>query len=211
MEQHRAGGLHTLVARPPLQGQGPSSRFFQHDVQEARKLLEAIGALGASMPFQYAGARYGRTFQAIADATADALGQIGRRPAVDVQDYASRYLPRTFNGDFTGIAFGYETPFPEVGGYFTRLFGDDPANHGCVRDQRIAELDQRQRVERDEAKRRELIWEIQWVHVQRMHYVPSQEVEPFERLAQEEDRSSGGMSSASDGGSRAAWSGVCPR
>ena len=72
------------------------------------------------------------------------------------------------------MAFGYETPFPEVSGYFPRLFGDDPANHGRVSDPQITDLANKQQAELDEPTRKGYIEEIQRINATKMYYVPSQ-------------------------------------
>src|SRR5690606_3758516 len=72
------------------------------------------------------------------------------------------------------LAFGYETPFPEVGGYFNRLFGPDPNNHGRVTDPKITDLDLKQRVELDQETRQGYIHEIQKINAANMYYIPSQ-------------------------------------
>src|SRR5690606_1900074 len=93
---------------------------------------------------------------------------------VQTQAYTAQYFPQTFAGNFNGIAFGYETPFPEVGGYFPRMFGDDPNNHSRISDPEITDLDRRQRVETDEEDRRELVHEIQRINAENMYYVQNQ-------------------------------------
>ena len=61
-----------------------------------------------------------------------------------------------------------------MGNYFYRMFGDDPQNHGRVKDPKITELDDKQSRELNPEKRREYIWEIQRVNADKTYYVPSQ-------------------------------------
>ncbi|MBM3138662.1 MAG: ABC transporter substrate-binding protein [Chloroflexi bacterium] len=159
---------------PKSKDQGATAKFFEFNRAEAKKLLDAMGATGSAFKYQYTANRYGNTFNAIAEAIGNYILEAGLKPTTEVQDYSSKYITQTFTGNFNGVAFGYETPFPEVGGYFPRMFGDDPANHTKLRDAKITDLDKKQAVELDEKKRREFIWEIQRINAEQMYYVPSQ-------------------------------------
>ena len=153
---------------------GPAGEFFKFNRAEAKKLLDASGYKGESIPFIYTNKIYGSTFDSLAEATANYLNEGGIKVQIQTQDYASVYITQTFRSNFKGIAFGLETPFPEVGQYFTRMFGDDPQNHSRIKDAKITELDNKQAVELNAEKRREHIWEIQRINAQQMYYVPSQ-------------------------------------
>jgi peptide/nickel transport system substrate-binding protein len=153
---------------------GESGQWFQHNPSESMKLLEAMGvSTPFSIPYIYT-SRYGGAFDVIAEAQINMMQQIGLDPQTDVQDYASLYITNTFQGDFTGMAYGYETPFPEAGGYWVRMFGDDPSNHSKVIVPELTDIDLRQRVELDEETRRELMHQGQRLNGDRMYYVPTQ-------------------------------------
>ncbi len=159
---------------PQSAEQGPSSRFFDYDPEEAKRLLAAIPDSDQDFTYRYTANRYGSTFNSIAEAIGNFLLEVGLNPETSVEDYSSRYITQTFRGDFTGLAFGYETPFPEVGGYFPRMFGDDAANHTRIRDAQITALAAKQASELDEETRRDLIWDIQRVNAEHMYYIPQQ-------------------------------------
>ena len=110
----------------------------------------------------------------IAEAQINMLQQIGLSPQTDVQDYSSVYITQTFRGEFEGMAFGYETPFPEVGSYFKRMFGEDPANHSKISDPTMDDLAARQAVALVEEERRAIIHEAQVLNAENMWYAPSQ-------------------------------------
>lgn len=159
---------------PAADAHGDSARFFRHDPAEARRLLDAAGYAGEAIPFVLPDAVYGTAFDAVADGIVASLSEAGIALQVERQDFASRYLTDTFRGQFTGIAFGHQSAFAEVGDYFQRMFGRDETNHGRVRDPAIDDLVDRQAVALDESERRDLVHEIQRLNAERMYYVPSQ-------------------------------------
>ncbi|MPZ98024.1 MAG: hypothetical protein GEU80_01595 [Dehalococcoidia bacterium] len=162
---------------PQSAEQGESAKWFEYNPEEASKMIAAGGWEGHSFTYRWPSNVYGSTFNNVAEIMGNFLMAIGLAPQTETEDYASRYITNTFRGDFTGVAFGYETPFPEVGGYFPRMFGDDPANHSRYSGEaieRIKELTTMQASEIDEEQRREHIHEIQRINATNMFYVPSQ-------------------------------------
>lgn len=153
---------------------GESGAFFEYNPDEAKKLLAAQGVEdGFQIPYIYT-SRYSGAFPPIAEAQINMLQAIGLDPQTDVQDYSSLYITQTFRGDFEGMAFGYETPFPEAGSYWARMFGDDPANHSKIILPEFTDIDDRQKVELDEEARREIMHEGQILNAESMWYAPSQ-------------------------------------
>ncbi len=159
---------------PQSSEQGDSAKYFKYTPDDAKKLLAAAGLDGTEFDYHYSPTVYGTTFTNIAEAIGNYMQAIGLKPNTVTEDYTSKYITHTFRGDFHGVAFGYETPFPEVSGYFPRLFGDDPANHGRVSDAQITDLAKKQQAELDEAKRKAYIYQIQQINDEHMYYVPSQ-------------------------------------
>jgi peptide/nickel transport system substrate-binding protein len=159
---------------PTSARQGESAKYFEYNPEEAMKILAANGWEGSEFTWQYTANRYGSTFNSIAEAMANYLLEIGLKPETEVQDYSSVYITQTFVSEFSGLAFGYETPFPEVGGYFPRMFGDDPANHSRISDPVMDELSAKQAVELDEETRREFIYDAQVHNMEQGYYIPSQ-------------------------------------
>jgi peptide/nickel transport system substrate-binding protein len=153
---------------------GDAGKFFKFDPAEGMKLVEAAGYAGETIPYIYTNNIYGTTFNSIAEAANNYIVEGGVKTEVQTQDYSSIYITQTFRSNFSGMAFGYETPFPEVGGYFTRMFGPDPANHSRISDPEITALDKKQQVELDYETRRGYVWDIQRINAQHMYYVPSQ-------------------------------------
>ncbi len=154
---------------------GDSGKYFKYNIAEAKKLMEAAGkGAGFEIKYQYAGARYSAAHDLIAEAQVGYLAGIGITAKVEVQDYTAKYITQTFAGNFQGIAFGPETPFPEAGGYPLRHFTDNPLNHGKVKDAELAKLARDQQSAPTEEKRKAIFWEIQRKNAEKMYYVPSQ-------------------------------------
>ena len=159
---------------PTSPDHGDSGKWFNYSPEEAKKLLAAMGVEdGYAIPYIYTN-RYAGAFPPIAEAHIAMLQEIGLAPATDVQDYSSLYITNTFKGDFTGMAFGYETPFPEAGSYWNRMFGGDPANHSKLITDEMTDIDVRQKAELDVEARREIMHEGQRLNAEKMYYAPSQ-------------------------------------
>ncbi|HQW50484.1 MAG TPA: ABC transporter substrate-binding protein [Tepidiformaceae bacterium] len=167
-------GMERFWLDPKGAAAGDSKKFFEYNVKEAKALMAAAGfGSGFEATYQYTANRYGATFNAIAEAHIGFLNEIGIKTTTDVQDYASKYVTQTFVGNFKGIAFGYETPFPEGGAYPNRMFTDNPSNHSKIADPELADLAAKQQKELDPAKRKEMFFEIQRKNAAKMHYVPT--------------------------------------
>ncbi len=160
---------------PQSKEQGATAQNFVYDVGEAKKLLSAAGfADGISAKYQYPGVVYGSDFQTICQANIQFLNAAGIKTQTEVQNYQSQYITQTFTGNFTGIAFGGETPFPEGGGYPIRMFTPNPLNHGHSTDAKLQQLALAQQRELDETKRKDLFNQIQQRNAEIMAYVPNQ-------------------------------------
>lgn len=158
---------------PKSDGQGESGRFWQYDPAEAMKLLDAAGATGASIKWQYAGTRYGPLFDLTAEAIGNWMTELGLDVEVEVQDYASTYFPQTRAGNFHGAAMGITPGYPEVSGFVDRFFSDSSSNASKINDARINELRAQQAVEFDEEARIQQIFEIQQINGENMYYLPT--------------------------------------
>ncbi|MPZ98576.1 MAG: hypothetical protein GEU80_04405, partial [Dehalococcoidia bacterium] len=164
-------GLWWLDPESPEAGE--SARYFQYDVAEATKLLEAAGGAGAPIKWQYAGTRYGPTFDRYAEALGNWLVELGLAVEVEVQDYASVYFPQTRAGNFHGAALGITPAYPEVSGFVDRYFSSSDSNASMIDDPEINDLRARQALEFDVEARRELIHEIQRINATQMYYLPT--------------------------------------
>jgi len=157
---------------------GDAAKFWQYNPAAAQQLLSAAGFTSDSplqVTYQYPATIYGKNFDDSAQATQNYIGALNNmRLTTDVQDYASKYITQTFLGNFKGLAFGLETGFPEVGNFPVRLFTDNSANHGRVKDPVLTKFANDQQIERDDAKRVQLFQDAQIYHASKLWYIPLQ-------------------------------------
>lgn len=158
---------------PLSSAQGPSSAFFEYNPDESKALLAAAGFPEISTTYQYTPVRYGSVFDSTAEAHIEMLNAVGINVTVDPQDYNSIYFPNTFQGNFTGIAFGLETPFPEASGYPNRMFRDNPLNHSRIITPEMTALADKQQTTLDPEERIEVFHEIQRKNAENMYYIPN--------------------------------------
>ena len=154
---------------------GDSAKYFKFNPTEAKALLSAAGfpnGLDAGT-YQYTANRYGKLFNDIAEANIGYQENIGIKTTTDVQDYSSKYITQTFLGNFKGIAFGYETPFPEAGSYLTRFFTDNPTNHSKIKDPQLEALAKAADTELNEEKRKQIFLDAQKINAEKMYYIPN--------------------------------------
>ncbi len=154
---------------------GDAAKYFKFNPTDAKALLSAAGFPNGvdAGTYQYTANRYGKTFNDIAEANIAYQTAIGVKTQTEVQDYSSKYITQTFIGNFKGIAFGYETPFPEAGSYLTRFFTDNPQNHSKVNDPEMTKIANDAAVELNEEKRKELFAQAQIKNAEKMYYIPN--------------------------------------
>jgi peptide/nickel transport system substrate-binding protein len=160
---------------PQSSAMGDAAKYFKYDPAAAKQLLSAAGFPNGidAGTYQYTANRYGKLFNDIAEANIGYQTDIGIKTTTDVQDYSSKYITQTFLGNFKGIAFGYETPFPEAGSYISRFFTDNPTNHSKINDPELTKLANDISVELSEEKRKELFKQVQIKNAEKMYYIPN--------------------------------------
>ncbi len=153
---------------------GDNSKYYKYSPEDAKAMLAAAGFDNPgdlNFKYIYSNNAYGSAFNSVAEANVLYMNDIGLSPEVTTQDYPSTYFPNTFSkGDFTGVAFGYETPFPVGGGYPQRFFTDNPLNQSKVMDAELLDLTNKQQQELDEEKRKEIFWDIQRKNAEKGYY-----------------------------------------
>jgi ABC-type transport system substrate-binding protein len=152
---------------------GDSARFFEHNLDEARKLLDAAGSTGTDVTLQYPSTQYGAVYQLVVENIGNNMSELGLNVVLEGQDYAAVYFPQTRAGFFHGVSVGSAATYAEVGGYVHRYFSDEDSNASRIRDPQIAELRLKQEVEFDVETRRGMIHDIQRVNAEHMYYCPT--------------------------------------
>jgi len=169
-------GLVKYWLDPKSPDMGDGAKNFKFDLTAAKALLSAAGwNANTEVTYQYSANIYGATFNAIGEAHIAMLNALGIKTKTETQDYASKYKPQTFDkGNFSGIAYGYETPFPEAGGYAAMFLPGAANNHSKISDAELTDLWTKQASELDGEKRKALFKQIQIAHGKKMYYIPTQ-------------------------------------
>jgi peptide/nickel transport system substrate-binding protein len=152
-----------------------SSRYYKHDVREARALVQAAGANGMQFKFIYTNNAYGERFNQWAETVAVMMKDIGVSPTIVVQDYAREYIAAngTFFGGFEGVFFGLQTPFTDPHDFlFNMNHAQSKRNHAGVADPALDALLDKEASTLDEASRVKLVRDIQKYLSDKMYYAP---------------------------------------
>jgi len=116
-----------------------TGKYIQYNLTEAKKLLDAAGqGDGFDVPYHYT-TRYGSAWKLEAEIIPQLVKEIGINFQTEVDDYASVYSPKTFKGDFDGVAFQLQA-FPDLGDYLTEMYTNPERagrNHSKVDDPAI--------------------------------------------------------------------------
>lgn len=112
-----AGGYEAYWLDPKGKELGEGAKYFQYNVAEAKKLMDAAGIKGPiETNFTYIStAQYGTTFPRVGEAYKGMLDASGLFKLKTVNaDYQTDYLPKYYfgKGDFDGLAWGATTTFP---------------------------------------------------------------------------------------------------
>ena len=110
---------------------------IKFDLGEAKKLLDAAGrGDGFSVPYHYT-TIYGSAWTLEAEIYPQLLREIGIDFQTEVDDFSSVYTPKTFRGDFEGVAFQLQA-FPDLGDYLQEMYQPGAGrNHSKVDDPAI--------------------------------------------------------------------------
>lgn len=158
--------------------------WYRYNLAEAKKLLAAAGfANGFKTEYHFTPTRYGQTFDSSAEAVVEMMKQLGLDLDVKVDDYNKVYFPEVFTkGNFKGMVYGLESDFPDVDGRIYNMFHPEGIrNHSKINmpggtlfqdGGKLTAMVEAQRTEVDEAKRKQVIGDIQRYASDQMIYVP---------------------------------------
>ncbi len=169
-------GLKRYWLDPSSAEHGDSSQYFKYDPAGAKAALSAAGfdnPADLKFKYQYTN-RYGAAWVSVCEAIGLWLTDIGVDQTSEIQDYNAEYFPNTFAGNFEGLAYGLETPFPTAGGYPQRMFTDNTNNHSRVVDDEMAMLTQKQQQELNDEARIDIFHDIQRKNAEKGYYFPGQ-------------------------------------
>jgi peptide/nickel transport system substrate-binding protein len=155
---------------PKSAAQGPSAKYFEYNPDESRKLLDAIGLpAGERLLFQYTDNRYGATWGSASQAVHGKLVEAGFPVDVETQDYTSKFITQTWQGRFSGLAFGNFGGFSSLSGYLGEQIGDTPENRRLLHSQDMLDLFAKQSATIDIEERAEVVHELQRVNAENVH------------------------------------------
>jgi len=158
---------------PQSADQGPSAQYFNYDPAEARKMLDAVGAVDQDpIKFQYTD-RYGAAFVAGMQALHGYFQEVGLNTTLEVQDYSSVYVSQTWQGRLDGFSVGAYGGFTSLSGYLSEMIGNNPANLRLLHTPDILDLLDRQARELDLEARVDLVHELQRVNADHMYIIPT--------------------------------------
>ena len=163
---------HVDIKSPAL---GDAGKNFEFSIPEAKRLLTEAGYPNGFDTKMHSAANTVVIAQ-LPELLANMLTQAGIRVQQVLEDYPSQYLPNTFQkGQFDGLWFGADGNFPEVDMFLYTNFHSKSSlrNHSNVADPEMDRLIDAQRRETDEAKRKQLIADIQKLNAQKMYVVPT--------------------------------------
>jgi len=166
---------------------GDAGKWYQYDVAEAKKLMDAAGyGDGFDIRLHYSSTVYTNIipyYPVVAEALPGLLREIGINVTLVPEDYIGQYIPETYTkGNFDGMAWGLLSVFTDALAYLSNSFlpfGEGGGrNMSKVRDEQlIADLEAATR-EPDAEELRKKLFDIQRYISDMMYYVPG--INPLE-------------------------------
>jgi peptide/nickel transport system substrate-binding protein len=155
----------------PIDQLGAGAKYYQHDPQEARRLLAEAGLpKGFKTPLRTTGG-YGPGVVDAAQLIQQYLKDVGIEAELQIQEYGA-YIATTFAGKFEGMAYGPVIIAWEPDSVLYGLYApDQPRNSGQVNDPKLTALLKEQRRTQDVEARKRLIFDIQRYLAEQQYYV----------------------------------------
>lgn len=164
---HISAGWDGMWVDPRSDDIGPGKKYWEYNVNEAKKLLESTGI---KLPIEteiawISTGQYGTTFPNQAELLKGMLEASGLFKLQQVNpDYQTEYLTKYYfgKGDFKGIAIGASTQYPEIDQFLFSYYHSSGSRQkvafqGGDGDAESDKLIEQQRQETDPAKRIEII------------------------------------------------------
>ena len=151
-----------------------TGKWIQYNLAEAGKLLQAAGVEpGSSVKYHYT-TRYGSAWTLEAEIIPQLVSELGIEFQTEIDDFTSVYTPKTFRGDFDGVAFQLQA-FPDHGDYLSEMYRPGAGrNHSKVEDQAIVDAVLEINSTVDVQERNQKIQDIQRdMLIEPMWYIPA--------------------------------------
>jgi ABC-type transport system substrate-binding protein len=154
---------------------GPNGKYYEHNLAEAKKLVSAAGFSGAvEYPSTRAGGNYGPEYDRQIEITEGMTAEAGFKPVTNVVQYQNDLIPNYQNvqGEFEGTAWmlrpqSSSDPIDKLAeNFFSKsgpnFIGFDVAGKGDHSgDPTVDDLIRKSKVERDNAKRKQMMVDLQ--------------------------------------------------
>ncbi|PYN86448.1 MAG: hypothetical protein DMD87_18625 [Candidatus Rokuibacteriota bacterium] len=155
----------------PFDKLGDGAKYYRHDPAEAKRLLAAAGYPNG-FPGTMCFTTYGSTI--LVDSlqlVQKDLKAVGIDVRIDQKEYGA-YIATCFYGKFDSMTYGPQTGFLEPDNFlFGQYYPEELKNQSHIVDNKVAEMLVRQRRTFDQAKRREIIYDIQRHLATQQYYV----------------------------------------
>lgn len=156
---------------PKTQGSPEYQAAFAYNPAEARKLLDAAGVESFSSEWHY-NSGYTDQYQITNELVPQFLSEIGINFETVIDDYSSVFIPRTFVGDFSGVASIYYT-LGETGNFMTAPFLPGlPRNVSGINDSQLNEMVAEYMATFDVEERQQQMHAMQEYAAETMYYIP---------------------------------------
>jgi peptide/nickel transport system substrate-binding protein len=158
---------------------GDAGKWFKHDPQQAKQLIQAAGFADTQFKFIYPNNAYGDVYNSASDAIRGMLSDAGFKLTVVTVDYLKDYINNGQGIFFKGapdntIVHALQTPFTDPDDYlFGMLTPKGNRNHEGVNDPDITNLVTQEQQTLDDNKRQQLVWQIQRMQDTAMYYPPT--------------------------------------
>src|SRR5579875_2995714 len=160
-------GLSKWYLDPRGSAMGDAGKFFQHNPQQARQLIQAAGHANTELKYIYPNNAYGDLYNSTADAIRGMLSDAGFKLTVVTVDYLKDYI-NNGQGIFNkgappnSIVFALQSAFSDPDDYLTgMLTKNGNRNHDLLDDPDLAALVKKQQVELDEQKRVQIVYDVE--------------------------------------------------
>ena len=155
----------------PIDQLGAGAKYYQHNPQEARRLLADAGfPKGLKTQLRTTGG-YGPGVLDAAQLIQHYLKDVGIEAELQIQEYGA-YIATTFAGKFEGMAYGPVIIAWEPNSVLHGLYApDQPRNSGHVNDPKLTAMLKEQRRTQDVEARKRIIFDMQRYLAEQQYYV----------------------------------------
>jgi peptide/nickel transport system substrate-binding protein len=144
----------------PVDQLGAGAKYYQHNPQEARRLLAEAGFPKGFKTLLHTTGGYGPDFLDAGQLVQHNLKGVGIEAELKIQEYGA-YYATTVQGNFEGIAMGTGSAVWEPEFALAEYIADSPRNNGHINDLALTAMVQEQRRTQELEARKQIIFAIQ--------------------------------------------------